>query len=144
MLESLGFNLNLAVPGCPSTTQPVVSKHHYYNRPRLGAYAKSAGGGFSRGVLRNWPNCSNLNESPQAEAAKAQLPRQRSVTFEPKPGSAPGDSEAEIEGDVPSLGTAVSSAPSSSFTRPDSVSGDGEERYKYVDGGEREGGFAIV
>ncbi|VDK39493.1 unnamed protein product [Taenia asiatica] len=125
-----------AAPECPSTTQPVVSKHHYYNRPRLGAYAKSVGGGFSRSVLRNWPNCSNLNESPQVEAAKVQLPRQRSVTFEPKPGSAPGDSEAEVEEEeVPSVGTAASSAPSS-FQVYNSVFNDAEERYKNVDGGQ--------
>ncbi|KAL5966698.1 Anillin [Taenia solium] len=121
------------VSECPSAAQPVVSKHHYYNRPRLGAYAKSAGGGFSRGVLRNWPNCSNLNESPQVEAAKVELPRQRSVTFEPKPGSAPGDSEAEMEEEVPSVGTAASSAPSS-FQVHSSVFNDAEERYKNVDG----------
>ncbi|KAL5106689.1 Anillin [Taenia crassiceps] len=119
------------VPECPSTTQPVVSRHHYYNRPRLGAYTKAAGGGFNRGVLRNWPNCSNLNESHQVEAARAQLPRQRSVTFEPKPGSAPGDSEAEMEEEVPPVGTTVSSAPS--FQRRNSVFCDSEERYKYMD-----------
>ncbi|VDM32620.1 unnamed protein product [Hydatigera taeniaeformis] len=125
--EYLSFTFT--VPECPRTAQPLVS-HRYYSRPRLGASS-----GFTRGVLRNWPNSSNLNESPPVEKAKAQLPRQRSVTFEPKPGSAPGDSEAEVEGDVPSVGTSASSAPSSSLRGRSSIFSDPEERYKYVDGG---------
>ncbi|CDI97930.1 actin binding protein anillin [Echinococcus multilocularis] len=121
------------VPQCPSTTQPVLP-HRYFSRPRLGAYTNSAGGGLSRGGLRNWPNCSNLNESPPMEAANAQLPRQRSVTFEPKPGSAPGDSEVEIEGELPNVSSAASSAPGSSSRGHSSVPNDPGERYKYVDG----------
>ncbi|VDO05834.1 unnamed protein product [Rodentolepis nana] len=96
------------VPEVPSTAQPKIS-HSYYKRPRLGASAlhsttASTSGGatgpFCRGVLRNWPNSTNLNESPSkfvpsATHSASDLPRQRSVTFEPEPGSAPGDTEYE-------------------------------------------------
>ena len=104
------------VPECPSTVQPMVA-HRYYDRPRIGFYGKAksntAGGGhFCRGVLRNWPNSSNLNMSPPP---KEQIPRQRSVTFEPKPGSAPGDTEVEddetcVESEVEPAGNVASSA----------------------------------
>ncbi|KAH9278167.1 hypothetical protein ECG_09062 [Echinococcus granulosus] len=76
----------LAVSECPNITQPVVP-HRYCSRPRLGAYTSSVSGGLSRGVLRNWPNCSNFNESPPVKVADEQLSRQRSVTCKPKPGS---------------------------------------------------------
>lgn len=95
---------SLLVPELPSTAQPKIS-HSYYKRPRLGASAfntasKSASAPFGRGVLRNWPNSVNLNESPSkaaiiASQSASALPRQRSVTFEPQPGSAPGDTEYE-------------------------------------------------
>lgn len=92
----------------PSTAQSKIS-HSYYKRPRLGASAlystttatsSAATGPFYRGVLRNWPNSTNLNESPSKSAlsttqSASALPRQRSVTFEPEPGSAPGDTEYE-------------------------------------------------
>lgn len=116
--------------------QPIVA-HNYYNRPRLGVYGKSGtntvgGGAFCRGVLRNWPNSSNLNESP---SAKEQMPRQRSVTFEPEPGSAPGDTEVEeteteVDADVEDLGSIAHSA----SLRAHRSGSDGA--YNYVDGGE--------
>ncbi len=89
----------ILAPECPSTVQPLPSKtHSYYNRPRLGAAAAATTAASSTalittGVLRNWPNASNLASPSNA----GQLPRQRSVTFEPKPGSAPGDTEVETD-----------------------------------------------
>ncbi|VDL59923.1 unnamed protein product [Hymenolepis diminuta] len=96
------------VPEMPSTAQSKIT-HSYYKRPRLGASAlystttatsSATTGPFYRGVLRNWPNSTNLNESPSKFAlsttqSASVLPRQRSVTFEPEPGSAPGDTEYE-------------------------------------------------
>uniref|UniRef100_A0A5K3F6I8 PH domain-containing protein n=2 Tax=Mesocestoides corti TaxID=53468 RepID=A0A5K3F6I8_MESCO len=73
------------LPECPSTTQPV--SHRYYSRPRMGA--------SGHGVLRNWPNSSNLNHIPASPSPP--LPRQRSVTFEPKRGCAPGDTETDTD-----------------------------------------------
>ncbi|EUB56916.1 deoxyribonuclease 1 related [Echinococcus granulosus] len=82
---------SIKVSECPNITQPVVP-HRYCSRPRLGAYTSSVSGGLSRGVLRNWPNCSNFNESPPVKVADEQLSRQRSVTCKPKPGSSAGHS----------------------------------------------------
>ncbi|KAM7534398.1 hypothetical protein Aperf_G00000114666 [Anoplocephala perfoliata] len=92
------------LPELPSTAQPKFF-HCYYKRPRLGASAlnctsTNAGAPFRRGVLRNWPNSVSLNKSsPKTAIISSQsastLPRQRSVTFEPYPGSAPGDTEGE-------------------------------------------------
>ncbi|KAL7056201.1 hypothetical protein AAHC03_021040 [Spirometra sp. Aus1] len=74
--------ISVSPPECPSSVQ-----HTYYNRPRPG-------------VLRNWPNTSNLDERQADEDVQPGVPRQRSVTFLPKRGTAPGDtSSGETETD---------------------------------------------
>uniref|UniRef100_A0A0X3Q0H5 Actin-binding protein anillin n=1 Tax=Schistocephalus solidus TaxID=70667 RepID=A0A0X3Q0H5_SCHSO len=74
--------ISVSSPDCPSSVQ-----HTYYNRPRPG-------------VLRNWPNTSNLDERQTNEDVQPGMPRQRSVTFLPKRGTAPGDtSSGETETD---------------------------------------------
>ncbi|BHF77880.1 positive regulation of bleb assembly [Sparganum proliferum] len=74
--------ISVSPPECPSSVQ-----HTYYNRPRPG-------------VLRNWPNTSNLDERRADEDVQPGVPRQRSVTFLPKRGTAPGDtSSGETETD---------------------------------------------